>query len=73
MSLRIVLITDEVSADVSEAVRFARAHGIEEIAVRAVGNQAILALDDAAVDALVGEVRELGVPVASLLSPLFKA
>jgi hypothetical protein len=30
VSPRIVLITDEVSADVSEAVRFARAHGIEK-------------------------------------------
>lgn len=71
--MRIVLITDEVSADVSEAVRFARVHGVEEIAVRAVGNQAILALDDTALDALVAQVRALGAPVASLLSPLFKA
>jgi sugar phosphate isomerase/epimerase len=71
--MRIVLITDEVSADVAEAVGFARAHGIEEIAIRAVSDQAILALDEAAIDALVARVSELGAPVASLLSPLFKA
>ena len=70
---RTVLITDEVSPDVAEAVRFARAHGVEEIAIRAVSDQAILALDEAATDALVACVSELGVPVASLLSPLFKA
>jgi L-ribulose-5-phosphate 3-epimerase len=68
-----VLITDEVSPDVAEAVRFARAHGIEEIAIRAVSEQAILALDEPALDALAARVRELGAPVASLLSPLFKA
>ena len=71
--VRTVLITDEVSPDVADAVRFARAHGIEEIAIRAVSDQAILALDEAAVDALVACVAELGAPVASLLSPLFKA
>jgi L-ribulose-5-phosphate 3-epimerase len=71
--VRTVLITDEVSPDVAEAVRFARAHGVEEIAIRAVSNQAILALDEAAIDALVAGVGELGAPVASLLSPLFKA
>jgi sugar phosphate isomerase/epimerase len=71
--MRIVLITDEVSPDVGEAVRFARAHGVAEIAIRAVSEQAILALDEAAIDALVARVSELGVPVASLLSPLFKA
>ena len=54
-------------------MRFARAHGIEEIAIRAVSDQAILALDEAATDALVACVDELRVPVASLLSPLFKA
>jgi len=72
-TMRIVLITDEVSSDVAEAVGFARAHGIEEIAIRAVSDQAILALDEAATDALVACVAELRVPVASLLSPLFKA
>jgi L-ribulose-5-phosphate 3-epimerase len=71
--MRIVLISDEVSPDVAEAVGFARAHGIEEIAIRAVSDQAILALDEAATDALVTRVAELRVPVASLLSPLFKA
>ncbi len=71
--MRIVLITDEVSPDVAEAVRFARAHGIDEIAIRAVSDQAILALDEAATDALVACVNDLGAPVASLLSPLFKA
>ena len=71
--MRTVLITDEVSPDVAEAVRFARSHGIEEIAIRAVSDQAILALDEAATDALVACVSELRVPVASLLSPLFKA
>jgi sugar phosphate isomerase/epimerase len=71
--MRTVLITDEVSADVAEAVRFARSHGVEEIAIRAVSDQAILALDTAATDDLVACVSELRVPVASLLSPLFKA
>ena len=71
--MRIVLITDEVSPDVAEAVRFARAHGVQEIAIRAVSDQAILALDEAAIDALVACVSELGAPVSSLLSPLFKA
>jgi len=71
--MRIVLITDEVSPDVSEAVRFARAHGVQEIAIRAVSNQAILALDEDEVDDLMAAVAELGAPVASLLSPLFKA
>jgi L-ribulose-5-phosphate 3-epimerase len=71
--MRIVLITDEISPDVAEAVGFARAHGIDEIAIRAVAEKAILALDEAAIDVLVACVRELGAPVASLLSPLFKA
>jgi sugar phosphate isomerase/epimerase len=71
--MRIVLITDEVSPDVAEAVTFARAHGIEEIAIRAVAGQSILALDEPAVDALAACLTELGVRVASLLSPLFKA
>jgi sugar phosphate isomerase/epimerase len=71
--VRVVLITDEVSPDVAEAVRFARLHGIEEIAIRAVSDQAILALDEAATDALVACVDDLRAPVASLLSPLFKA
>ena len=71
--MRIVLITDEVSPDVAEAVRFARAHGVQEIAIRAVSDRAILALDEAAIDALVACVRDLGAPVSSLLSPLFKA
>jgi L-ribulose-5-phosphate 3-epimerase len=71
--MRTVLITDEVSADVAEAVYFARANGVDEIAIRAVSDRAILALDEAAIDALVACIKELGVPVASLLSPLFKA
>ena len=71
--MRIVLITDEVSPDVAEAVRFARAHGVEEIAIRAVGDRAVLALDEGETDALVEGVKDLGVPVASLLSPLYKA
>ncbi len=71
--MRVVLITDEVSPDVPEAVRFARAHGVEEIAIRAVGDQAILALDEGETDALVACVSDLGVPVGSLLSPLYKA
>jgi sugar phosphate isomerase/epimerase len=71
--MRIVLITDEVSPDVAEAVTFARAHAIDEIAIRAVSGRAILALDEAGTDELVACVTELGVRVASLLSPLFKA
>jgi sugar phosphate isomerase/epimerase len=71
--VRTVLITDEISPDVAEAVRFARAHGVQEIAIRAVSDQAILALDEAAIDALVACVSDLGAPVCSLLSPLFKA
>jgi sugar phosphate isomerase/epimerase len=62
-----------VSPDVADAVTFARAHGIEEIAIRAVSGQSILALDESATDALVACVTELRVRVASLLSPLFKA
>jgi L-ribulose-5-phosphate 3-epimerase len=71
--MRTVLITDEVSPDVADAVQFARAHGIGEIAIRGVGEENIVALDDAVVTALRLEVSELGVPVASVLSPLFKA
>ena len=71
--MRTVLITDEVAADVADGARFALAHGIGEIALRGVGEENIVALDDAAVTALWLEVGELGVRVASVLSPLFKA
>ena len=71
--MRTVLITDEVSPDVADAVAFARAHGIGEIGIRGVGEENIVALDDAAITALRLEVGELGVRVSSVLSPLYKA
>ena len=71
--MRTVLITDEVSAGVADAVAFARAHGIGEIGIRGVGGENIVALDDAAITALRLEVCELGVRVSSVLSPLYKA
>ena len=71
--MRTVLITDEVSAGVADAVAFARAHGIGEIGIRGVGEENIVALDDAAITALRLEVCELGVRVSSVLSPLYKA
>ena len=71
--VRTVLITDEVGADVADAVAFAREHGIDEIGIRGVGDENVVALDDAALTALRLEVSELGVRVASVLSPLYKA
>ena len=71
--MRTVLITDEVSADVADAVAFGREHGIGEIGIRGVGEENIVALDDDAITALRLEVSELGVRVASVLSPLYKA
>jgi hypothetical protein len=71
--MRVVLITDEVASGVAEGVRFARAHGIEEIAIRGVSEQNVVALDEPALDRLAGVVNDLGMHVASLLSPLFKA
>ena len=71
--MRTVLITDEVAAGVADAVAFAREHGIDEIGIRGVGDENVVALDDAAVTALRLEVSELGVRVASVLSPLYKA
>jgi hypothetical protein len=71
--MRTVLITDEVSADVAGAIAFARAHGIAEIGIRGVAEENIVALDATAVDTLLTEIGELGVRVASVLSPLFKA
>ncbi len=71
--MRTVLITDEVSADVADAVDFARAHGIGEIGIRGVGEENIVALDDDAITMLRLEVSDLGVRVSSVLSPLYKA
>ena len=71
--VRTVLITDEVAAGVADAVAFAREHGIDEIGIRGVGEENVVALDDAAITALRLEVSELGVRVASVLSPLYKA
>ena len=71
--MRTVLITDEVAAGVADAVAFAREHGIDAIGIRGVGDENVVALDDAAVTALRLEVSELGVRVASVLSPLYKA
>ena len=71
--MRVALITDEVASGVAEGARFARAHGIGEIAIRGVSEENVVALDQPALDRLAVEVRDVGVHIASLLSPLFKA
>jgi sugar phosphate isomerase/epimerase len=71
--MRTVLITDEVSADIADAIAFAHEHGIDEIALRGVSEQNIVALGEPALDALLTEVNALGMRVTSVLSPLFKA
>ncbi|WP_162824172.1 sugar phosphate isomerase/epimerase family protein [Peterkaempfera bronchialis] len=70
--MELSIITDEVSQDPEEAARLAVRHGVRHVAIRSVWGQNIAECDDARAEGLADVLRQYGIGVSSVLSPLFK-
>jgi sugar phosphate isomerase/epimerase len=70
--LTIGLITDEVSPSLDEGLAFARAEGIETIDLRVVDGRNVLALSRAELTEAARRVRNAGLTVSCICTPLLK-
>lgn len=71
VALKLSVITDEVSQDLSRVVKFAKAHDLQGIEVRTLWNKRPHELLDKAGD-IRRELSEAGLEVSAIASPVFK-
>jgi sugar phosphate isomerase/epimerase len=69
---KLSIITDEVSRDFNEALEFAVQTGLDGIELRNLGDRNLLDLSDAEVETLAARIRQAGLEVSALSTPLFK-
>ncbi len=72
MAITISLITDEVSPVLADALRMANEQGLTTVDVRSVGGVNFMSLDEARQKAVAGEIRDAGLTVGTLATPLLK-
>lgn len=71
-SIRLAAITDEFSADFTEALDAMATVGMTGVELRTIDGRNIIDLDDAAIDRVMAEVDARGMTVLSIASPILK-
>ena len=69
---KLSIITDEVSRDFDEALEFAVQNDLDGIELRNLGERNLLDLSDAEIETLAARIRQAGLEVSALSTPLFK-
>lgn len=72
MPIVVALITDEVSPVLSDGLRMAAEEGLRQVDVRSIGGVNFLSLDEAAQKRAAKEIRDAGLVVGTLATPLLK-
>lgn len=72
MSIALSLITDEVSPVLADGLRMAAEEGLAIVDVRSIGGVNFMSLDEAAQRAAAKEIRDAGLAVGTLATPLLK-
>ncbi|MDX2156290.1 MAG: sugar phosphate isomerase/epimerase [Hyphomicrobiaceae bacterium] len=72
MPITVSLITDEVAPELDAALRLAAEEGLTTVDVRSIGGVNVLSLDVAAQRAAARQIRDAGLTVGTLATPLLK-
>lgn len=72
MAITISLITDEVSPILADALRMASDQQLSQVDVRSIGGINFMSLDESRQRAVAKEIREAGLAVGTLATPLLK-
>ena len=72
MGLTLSVITDEISPDLDKGVAFAVEEGLTQVDIRSIGGQNFMSLDAAAQSRIARVVRDAGLTVGCLATPLLK-
>lgn len=72
MPIDVTLITDEVSPTLADGLRMAAENGLTKVDVRSIGGVNFMSLDDAQQKAAAKEIRDAGMKVGTLATPLLK-
>ncbi|MGE0765098.1 MAG: sugar phosphate isomerase/epimerase family protein [Hyphomicrobiaceae bacterium] len=72
MPISLSLITDEVSPVLGEGLRMAAEEGLAKVDVRSIGGINFMSLDESAQRAVAREIRDAGLSVGTLATPLLK-
>lgn len=69
---RLGVLTDEVSADIIEALDWVEENGLKHVEIRMVNGRNVADLTDVELDQLLAEVEKRGLFISGVASPLFK-
>lgn len=72
MAITVSVLTDEVSPLLSDGLRMAAEEGLQLVDIRSIGGVNFLSLDPAAQKAAAAEIRDAGLRVGTLATPLLK-
>ena len=72
MTIAVSVLTDEVSPLLSDGLRMAAEEGLQLVDIRSIGGVNFLSLDQAAQTAAAAEIRDAGLSVGTLATPLLK-
>jgi len=72
MPITVALITDEVSPVLADGLRMAAEEGLTAVDIRSIGGVNFMSLDDGQQRAVAREVRDAGLSVGTLATPLLK-
>jgi hypothetical protein len=72
MSICLSLITDEVSPVLADGLRMAAEEGLGKVDIRSIGGVNFMSLDEAAQRSAANEIRDAGLAVGTLATPLLK-
>ncbi|MBS0240753.1 MAG: sugar phosphate isomerase/epimerase [Proteobacteria bacterium] len=72
MTIGVSLITDEVSPVLGDGLRMAAEEGLDRVDVRSIGGINFMSLDEAQKTAAAREIRDAGLKVGTLATPLLK-
>ncbi len=72
MSIRVSLITDEIAPELAPGLRMAAEEGLATVDVRSIGGVNFMSLDAAQQQAAARQIRDAGLVVGTLATPLLK-
>jgi len=72
MAHTLSVISDEIAPDIDTAIRFAGEHGLSHVDLRSLDGRNLIDLDDGELAALARKLRDAGLAVGCLCSPLLK-
>ncbi|MGD9804722.1 MAG: sugar phosphate isomerase/epimerase family protein [Hyphomicrobiaceae bacterium] len=72
MTILLSLITDEVSPVLADGLRMAADEGLAKVDIRSIGGVNFMSLDESAQRAVAKEIRDAGLTVGTLATPLLK-